>query len=175
MRASRPARTSAVAAAKAGSGQTQIEKPDHYRQRNGDDACSYCGSMSGDELMAGLESGTLMLGPTDKSYKAYIHKPYTDAEIADLKEKWKAIGMGRGILETKGHAAYEEWFEKERRLGMFFGRQLGKFYFQHLSEPQMLRFIEMLNEKKLKIGYPGPLLHATVFHQLRRTGRGLTC
>lgn len=30
-----------------------------------------------------------------------------------------------------------------------------KFYFQHLSKPQKLRFVELLNEKKLKIGYPG--------------------
>ena len=30
-----------------------------------------------------------------------------------------------------------------------------KFYFQHLSEDQMGRFIELLNGKKLKIGYPG--------------------
>jgi hypothetical protein len=30
-----------------------------------------------------------------------------------------------------------------------------KFYFVHLSEAQMRRFVELLNERKLKIGYPG--------------------
>jgi hypothetical protein len=30
-----------------------------------------------------------------------------------------------------------------------------KFYFQHLSETQMLRFIELYNSKALKLGYPG--------------------
>jgi hypothetical protein len=30
-----------------------------------------------------------------------------------------------------------------------------KFYFQHLSAEQMKRFVELLNEKKLKIGLPG--------------------
>lgn len=31
----------------------------------------------------------------------------------------------------------------------------GKFYFQHLSEEQMKKFVELLNAKTLKIGYPG--------------------
>lgn len=30
-----------------------------------------------------------------------------------------------------------------------------KFYFQHLSTEQKHRFIELLNEKKIKLGYPG--------------------
>ncbi len=30
-----------------------------------------------------------------------------------------------------------------------------KFYFQHLSEEQMRRFIELLNGKKLKLDFPG--------------------
>jgi hypothetical protein len=30
-----------------------------------------------------------------------------------------------------------------------------KFYFQHLSKEQMLEFIELLNAKRVKIGYPG--------------------
>lgn len=30
-----------------------------------------------------------------------------------------------------------------------------KFYFQHLSEDQKKRFIELLNEKKIKFDYPG--------------------
>jgi hypothetical protein len=31
----------------------------------------------------------------------------------------------------------------------------GKFYFQHLDEPQRGRFIELLNAGSLNIGYPG--------------------
>lgn len=30
-----------------------------------------------------------------------------------------------------------------------------KFYFQHLSQEQQKEFVDMLNEKRLKIGYPG--------------------
>lgn len=31
----------------------------------------------------------------------------------------------------------------------------GKFYFQHLSEEQMREFIDLLNARRLNIGYPG--------------------
>ena len=34
-------------------------------------------------------------------------------------------------------------------------KSVGKFYFQHFSTEQCQRFIELLNEKKLKIGEPG--------------------
>lgn len=30
-----------------------------------------------------------------------------------------------------------------------------KFYFKHLSEEQMLKFIDLSNSRKLKLGYPG--------------------
>lgn len=30
-----------------------------------------------------------------------------------------------------------------------------KFYFQHLSKEQMIRFVELLNKEKLRLGYPG--------------------
>lgn len=35
------------------------------------------------------------------------------------------------------------------------GRGTRKFYFQHLSEDQKMRFIELMNEKKLEVEYPG--------------------
>lgn len=35
------------------------------------------------------------------------------------------------------------------------GGPSGKFYFQHLSETQRTRFIELHNEGRLKIAYPG--------------------
>lgn len=37
-----------------------------------------------------------------------------------------------------------------------------KFYFQHFSEPQKRRFIELLNQKKLHFGHPG-YLYTTPF------------
>lgn len=34
-------------------------------------------------------------------------------------------------------------------------RGAGKFYFQHLDQDQQTRFIELLNQRKIKIGFPG--------------------
>lgn len=31
----------------------------------------------------------------------------------------------------------------------------GKFYFQHLSQEQQIKFIDLLNAKKLNLDYPG--------------------
>lgn len=86
-----------------------IAYTDHDTWRD-NGTCSYCGSYNPDALMAELEAGEVTLGPTDKSYKAYL--------IYD---------------------------QADRR---------GKVYFQHFSEAQMIRFVELYNAKTLKIGYP---------------------
>lgn len=36
--------------------------------------CSYCGSLNPADLMDGLQRQRYILGPTDKSYKIYIHE-----------------------------------------------------------------------------------------------------
>lgn len=41
--------------------------------------------------------------------------------------------------------------------GAELGREHSKFYFQHLSDDQMKRYIELHNDKKIKYGYPGYL------------------
>ena len=48
----------------------------------------------------------------------------------------------------KGYKVYLEPTEGVQRPGM-------KFYFQHLSDEQRTRFIELINARTLKIGYPG--------------------
>ena len=45
---------------------------DHYCDRGGHMACSYCGSVHPDEFMAAVEAGEVELEPTDKSYKVYV-------------------------------------------------------------------------------------------------------
>ena len=87
----------------------QLSAEDTWRE---DNTCSYCGSLNPDEFIRLLECGEIELGPTDKSYKVYLHG-------ADGK------------------------------------RSRGKFYFQHLSQAQKDRFIEIYNEGKMKIGFPG--------------------
>ena len=44
----------------------------------------------------------------------------------------------------------------------------GKFYFQHLSEGQRKGFIRMLNEDRIKLGYPGHFYVLPYFIQKKR-------
>lgn len=88
--------------------------------RAGMRACNYCGSLDPQEVLDGVETGVLVLGPTDKNYKAYV--------------------------ETDDGATFE---------GHPKGQAAGKLYFQHLSDEQRLRFIQLHNDRVMKVGYPG--------------------
>lgn len=68
------------------------------------------------------------VGPTDKSYKAYIKCPYSDPRAGETAE------IDRGI-SVYGITA--------------------KFYFQHLSEVQQHEFIRLYNAKQMNVGCPG--------------------
>ncbi len=72
--------------------------------------CSFCGSLQPEVFLEALQNGA-EIGPTDKSYKAYLH------------------------LES--------------------GKLAAEFYFQHLDEAQQNGFITLINEGKLRFGYPG--------------------
>lgn len=96
-----------------------LEGRDFWRMDRGHRTCSYCGSAHPDEVMQGIEDGTVELGPTDKSYKAYLE-------------------------------------------GGVFGDR-GKFYFQHFSKAQRVRFVELLNAKKVRVGYPGEFYRLPFF------------
>src|SRR5690349_1137501 len=72
-------------------------------------SCSYCGSVHPDDFMQAIKDG-VEIGPTDKSYKTYMHGP----------------GFGGA-----------------------------KFYLQHLSEDQKKAFVDHLNDRTMKVGYPG--------------------
>lgn len=113
-----------------------VEGRDKYR--DSDACCTYCGSLDPDVLMARLEAGDVELGPTDKSYKVYVHNRGGEA----FKQSFRGDNCPGGEDPSKW-----VWTTRER--------QDSKFYFQHLSEPQMRRFIELLNENKLHIGMPG--------------------
>ena len=105
-----------------------------------DDSCSYCGSLHPDLLMERLEAGTVTLDPTDKSYKIYVHaNPGSEQFITYYRDSEFDPGGGDP----------SKWIWTSKPASQC------KFYFQHLSNDQMLRFIELLNDKKLKLNYPG--------------------
>ena len=98
-----------------------------------DGACSVCGSLNADTFMARLEAGDVVLCPTDKNYKVYIH--------------------------NKGGSPFKQTYGSKDKDGNHIwvcrDTDHSKFYFQHLSEEQKNRFVELLNEKKLHLDHPG--------------------
>lgn len=120
---------------------------DTYRD---DNTCSYCGSFNPDTLMQRLEVGDVELGPTDKNYKVYLMNAGGEA----FKQTYRDCPTDRKIVDGKeittkcsGPDTCTHWVTREM--------SQAKFYFQHLSVDQKKRFIELLNEKKIKIGMPG--------------------
>lgn len=124
--------------------------------------CSFCGSMHPDQFMQHLRDGAV-LGPTDKNYKAYLHAPITDEMVAQAKKRWLG-GTQADIIRTAlrnegsdgaaiGQALEKHWVDYERK--NIYTEDIGKFYYQHLSQEQRQEFIDMLNDKTMYIGYPG--------------------
>jgi len=105
-----------------------------------DGSCSYCGSVNPDVLMERIEAGTVEVGPTDKSYKIYLQ----NINGEEFKQSYRDCPSNS---DCTGPDDCTHWVTRDH--------PQAKFYFQHLSKEQITRFIELLNEKKIKIGYPG--------------------
>lgn len=97
-------------------------------------SCSHCGSLHPVTFIEWIKNG-YVLGPTDKTYKAYIGKP-------SEKPLTMQVPDGEG-----------GFVEKE----FLVGGQEAKFYYQHLSEEQRRQFIDLYNDGTMQIGYPGHL------------------
>ncbi len=106
--------------------------------------CSYCGSVSPAAFFAAVESGAEVL-PTDKSYKAYI-------DVADPN-----VGKPRAhtISTFPSPGSVEEAPGRHVHYGPTPANRHAKFYFEHLSIDERRRFVDMVNQGKMKIGHPG--------------------
>lgn len=124
-------------------------------------SCSYCGSLHPDRFMELVQEGWTV-GPTDKSYKAYLSPTPTADDIVAAKARWLASSAVaravREIAERDGKTADqiesdldERWAEEP---APSVGRQ-AKFYYQHLSREQQDDFIALYNSKRMRVGYPG--------------------
>jgi hypothetical protein len=95
--------------------------------------------------MARLEAGDVILVPTDKNYKVYVKndggEPFKQTFRTDEPSKPGEI-MKDPMDQSKWTWTTQETSQT-------------KFYFQHLSEEQRKRFVELLNTKKIKLDYPG--------------------
>lgn len=114
-----------------------------------DDRCDYCGSIDGDHFMARLEAGDVTLDPTDKNYKVYVKGDPGTAKFRMAYRTDKRLDQLKpgDVVPDPNDQSLWTWAVRED--------QEGKFYFQHLTEAQMKRFVELLNEGKLRLGYPG--------------------
>ncbi len=113
-----------------------------------DDSCSYCGSLNPDTLMSRLESADIRLGATDKNYKVYVENDggasfkQTYRDCPHDKEMVGAAGNKYTTSSCEGPSVCTHWVTREM--------SSAKFYFQHLNDEQKKRFIELLNDKKIK-------------------------
>jgi hypothetical protein len=117
--------------------QARAENVDRWRE---DDSCSYCGSLNPATFMARIEAGDVILGPTDKNYKVYVQ----NAGGASFGMTYRQCPKDAACT---GPDDCTHWTTEPR--------EGTKFYFQHLSVDQRKRFVELLNEKKLRLDYPG--------------------
>lgn len=130
-----------------------------------DGTCSYCGSMSPDQFFAAVDAGA-QITPTDKSYKAYVTVPTENP--GEMEITTSANGKGGGlppdgegwILATPEVCERYKWSKWSD--GPLWVKpsprpatREAKFYFQHLDDAGMNRFIELLNAKTMKLAYPG--------------------
>lgn len=124
-------------------------------------SCSFCGSLNPDRFLQ-LVRDRWVVEPTDKSYKAYLMRPYTADQAADEKRAWLATSAEakaiRHLGEHDGKSSEQvtadlenEWAVTERASGV----TAAKFYYQHLDDAQRDEFIGLVNDKAMRIGYPG--------------------
>jgi hypothetical protein len=127
-------------------------------------SCSFCGSLNPDRFMELVREGWIV-GPTDKSYKAYLDQPATDEEKRAKKERWLASDIGQALkraAEAEGKTPQQvaEELDGTYRTGNPMADSSGqkaKFYYQHLSAEQQAEFIELYNARRMNVGYPGRL------------------
>lgn len=157
----------------------QLQGPDRWRDRASfaggiGPSCSYCGSLKPETFMDRVRDGWIV-GPTDKSYKAYLSQPYTAEQLERIKTGdaiWKTarqVSLEQGMAEDRATAAADaHWNKYEAPVRK--GVQVAKFYYQHLSESQRHEFIELHNARTMQIGYPGRFYVLPFFCQLPPTG-----
>lgn len=129
-----------------------------------DGTCSYCGSMSSGRLFEAIEAGC-EVGPTDKDYKIYVDVPHPEAGkpcvLASANFPQTGPGWTQVTPESRAtlplDAGQREYFKDGHWVEVSTRGPIdhAKFYFQHLSQDERQRFVELYNAKKINIGYPG--------------------
>lgn len=130
---------------------------DWWERRDGHLSCSYCGSLSPDEFFAAVEAGAEVT-PTDKNYKAYIDLPSPNAgQVVQIGTDSGPAYDAEGKPNLPDLTFQEEMTGHYDRpiMGTAGATVMAKFYFQHLDAAAQQRFIDLINEKKMKLRMPG--------------------
>ena len=145
---------------------SQLAHVTHWRD---DGTCSYCGSLSPEALFAAIENGTAVLGATDKDYKLYVDLPNPKEGQPRLSGSTNAGECPQGWLPADAEAK-TKWglspgttFYVVRPDGP---TRHAKFYFQHLSDDQKQRFVDLYNARRLKF-HPGDGFYVMPFFMKR--------
>lgn len=125
-------------------------------------SCSFCGSLHPADFLRLVGEGWIV-GATDKSYKAYLARPYSADEVASRRAHWEAtdrtVRAVREIGERDGKTAEQIAADIEKvaevALAPSGGATIAKFYFQHLDGEQRAEFIELYNSGRMRIDSGG--------------------
>ena len=136
--------------------------------------CSYCGSMSPDDFMDHVRAGR-PIGPTDKSYKVYVHKIPRGGDPGDIRvlsatthydpQRHPTDVRVEDLTDAQRQAVIEQWCrgnpdkfsEKPYEAYGFttWGETVeGKFYTAHLSPEQGHEFWELHLAGDVNWSYP---------------------
>ena len=139
----------------------QLAHQSHWRD---DGTCSYCGSLSPELLFEAIARGD-EIEPTDKNYKIYVRRPNPKAGEACLSgtanhnpgDGWVQVTPeNRATLPPEIHGPACQAKDGDYvLLSTQPARTHDKFYFQHFTEEEKQRFVELMNAKKINLGYPG--------------------
>lgn len=103
--------------------------------------CSFCGSLHPEEFLKLISEGWVV-EPTDKTYKAYLTQAVEGAKrVAAPGEPLPSARSGRA-----------------------------KFYYQHFSEEQMRRFVDLYNDGTMRLAHPGYFYQMPFFMAPRQSG-----
>ncbi len=123
--------------------------------------------MSPERFFECVEAGNELV-PTDKNYKVYVRHPNPIAGKITIRQSANYQPGPDWIEATPEVCKQYDWTPGEG--GPYWVLpspegpiETGKFYFQHLDEAGQVRFIELLNAKRVKLAYPGHFYVAPFF------------
>jgi hypothetical protein len=106
-------------------------------------SCSHCGSLHPDVLMEGLRAGALSIEGSDKSYKWYVGKLLTEAEIAEAKDRHLERFAGARWTDEEREKLWADMAVHYR------SSTVAKFYTPHLSRAQCQEILASWEAKTL--------------------------